>query len=38
VTGPAASPAIRVAPASILRQIDPEKAERGLKELLKKFR
>jgi uncharacterized protein YhdP len=38
VTGPAASPAIRVAPAAILRQIDPEKAERSLKDLLKKFR
>jgi len=38
VTGPAASPAIRVAPAAIIRQLDAEKAERGLKDLLKKFR
>jgi hypothetical protein len=38
VTGPAASPAIRVAPATILRQLEPEKAERSLQDLLKKFR
>jgi uncharacterized protein involved in outer membrane biogenesis len=38
VTGPAASPAIRVAPAAILRQLEPEKVERSLKDLLKRFR
>jgi uncharacterized protein involved in outer membrane biogenesis len=38
VTGPAAAPAIRVAPAAILRQLDAERAERDLKDLLKKFR
>jgi AsmA-like protein len=38
VTGPAAAPAIRVEPVAILRQLDAEKAERDLKDLLKKFR
>ena len=38
VTGPAASPAIRVAPATILRPLEAEQVERGLKDLLKKFR
>jgi uncharacterized protein YhdP len=38
VTGHAASPAIRVAPAAILRQLESERVERSLKDLLKKFR
>ena len=38
VAGTAASPSIRVVPATVLRQVEPEKVERGLKDLLKKFR
>ena len=38
VTGTAASPSIRVAPPAMLRQVDPGKVERGLKDLLGKFR
>jgi hypothetical protein len=38
VTGSAASPSIRVAPATILRQVDSARVERGLQDLLKKFR
>jgi uncharacterized protein YhdP len=37
VTGTAESPSIRVAP-EILRQVEPDRVERGLKDLLKKFR
>jgi AsmA protein len=37
VTGTAASPAIRVSPASVIRNVDPEKAEKGIKDLLKRF-
>lgn len=37
VTGTTASPAVRVSPASILRDIDPEKAQKGIKDLLKRF-
>ena len=37
VTGPADSPSIRT-PASLARTIDPDRPERGFKELLKKFR
>ena len=37
VTGTAASPSIRVSPASVLRDVDPEKAQRGLQDLLKRF-
>ena len=38
VTGTAASPSIRVAPASVLKSVDPGKIESGLRELLKRFR
>jgi hypothetical protein len=37
VTGTTASPSIRVAPSSILRDVDPEKAQRGIQDLLKRF-
>jgi hypothetical protein len=38
VTGTAASPAVRVVPSSVLRSLDQEKVESGLKDLLKRFR
>jgi hypothetical protein len=38
VTGTAASPSIRVLPASALRSVDPQRVERGLQDLLKRFR
>jgi uncharacterized protein YhdP len=38
VMGTTASPAIRVVPPAIARQVDRGKAERALKELLQKFR
>jgi AsmA family/AsmA-like C-terminal region len=37
VTGTTASPAIRVSPASVLRNVDPKQAEKGIKDLLKRF-
>jgi len=37
VTGTTASPSIRVNPSAILRDVDPQKAEKGLKDLLKRF-
>jgi uncharacterized protein YhdP len=37
VTGTAAAPSIRVLPASVLRGVDQETIERGLKDLLKRF-
>jgi hypothetical protein len=37
VTGTTSSPSIRVSPASVLREVDPQKAEKGLKDLLKRF-
>jgi hypothetical protein len=37
VTGTAASPSIAVSPASVLKDIDPEKARRGIQDLLKRF-
>ena len=37
LTGPAESPAVRVAPATVRRRIEPERVERGFRELLKKF-
>jgi hypothetical protein len=37
VTGTTASPSIRVNPGTILRDVDPQKAEKGLKDLLKRF-
>jgi hypothetical protein len=38
VTGNAASPSIRVDPATILRSVDPGKVDKGLGELLKRIR
>ncbi len=37
VTGTTASPSIRVSPSSVLRDIDPKKTEKGIKDLLKRF-
>jgi hypothetical protein len=37
VTGTTSSPSIRVSPASVLRDVDPQKAEKGIKDLLKRF-
>jgi uncharacterized protein involved in outer membrane biogenesis len=37
VSGTAANPSISVAPASVLRDIDPEKAQKGIQDLLKRF-
>ena len=37
LTGTAASPSIAVSPASVLRDIDPEKAQKGIQDLLKRF-
>jgi len=38
VTGTAASPSIRVVPSSVLRSLDQDKVEAGLRDLLKRFR
>ena len=38
VTGTAAQPSIRVQPASVLKNVDPNKVESGLKDLLKQFK
>jgi AsmA-like C-terminal region len=38
ITGSAASPSIRVDPASVLKDIDPGTVERGLQDLLKRFK
>jgi uncharacterized protein involved in outer membrane biogenesis len=38
VTGTSASPSIRVVPSSVVRNLDREKVESGLKDLLKRFR
>jgi AsmA protein len=38
VTGNASSPSIRVNPANILRDVKPEQVEKGLQDLLKRFR
>jgi uncharacterized protein involved in outer membrane biogenesis len=38
VTGTAASPAIRVAPPTTLREVDPGAVQRGLEGLLRRFR
>ena len=38
VTGSAASPSIRVVPASVLKNVDRGKVERGLQDLLKRLR
>jgi hypothetical protein len=37
VTGTAASPSVAVSPASILRDVDPEKAQKRIQDLLKRF-
>jgi uncharacterized protein YhdP len=37
VTGTTASPAIRVSPSAVLRDLDRQKTEKGLKDLLKRF-
>ena len=37
VTGTAASPSIRVSPSSVLQDIDPQKAQKGIQDLLKRF-
>ncbi|HEU4371234.1 MAG TPA: AsmA family protein [Methylomirabilota bacterium] len=37
VTGSAASPSIRVAPSTLLRDVDPGKAQKGIQDLLKRF-
>jgi hypothetical protein len=38
VTGTAASPSIRVLPGSVLRSVDPGSVQKGLEDLLKRFR
>lgn len=38
ITGDAASPSVRVNPAGLLRDVDPQKVERGLQDLLRRFR
>ena len=38
LTGTAASPTVRIVPASVVRGIDRDKVQSGLSELLKKFR
>jgi uncharacterized protein involved in outer membrane biogenesis len=38
VSGTAASPSVQVEPASVLRSVDPGTVERGLRELLRRFR
>jgi hypothetical protein len=38
VTGTAAAPSIRIVPESVLRSVDQDTVERGLKDLLKRFR
>lgn len=37
LTGTAASPSISVAPSSVLRDVDPQKAQKGIQDLLKRF-
>jgi len=37
VTGTTASPAIRVSPSTVLRDLDREKTDKGIKDLLKQF-
>jgi len=38
VTGTASAPSVRVAPPTALRDVDPAKVEKGLEDLLKRFR
>jgi len=37
VTGTAAAPLVRVSTSSILKSVDPDKAEKGIRDLLKRF-
>jgi uncharacterized protein involved in outer membrane biogenesis len=37
VTGTTASPNVAVSPASVLKDVDPEKAQKGIQDLLKRF-
>jgi len=37
LTGTAASPSIAVSPASVLKDIDPQKAQKGIQDLLRRF-
>jgi AsmA-like protein len=37
LTGTAASPSISVSPSTILRDVDPQKAQKGIQDLLKRF-
>jgi hypothetical protein len=37
LTGTAASPSIAVSPASLLKDVDPQKAQKGIQDLLKRF-
>jgi hypothetical protein len=37
LTGTAASPSIAVSPASVLKDVDPQKAQKGIQDLLKRF-
>jgi AsmA-like C-terminal region/AsmA family len=37
ITGTAASPSISVSPSSVLRDVDPQKAQKGIQDLLKRF-
>ena len=38
VTGTVAAPSIQVAPSALVRDLDPDKLQRGLQDLLKRFR
>jgi uncharacterized protein involved in outer membrane biogenesis len=38
VTGTASAPVVRVSTSSILKSVDPEKTEKGLRDLLKRFK
>jgi uncharacterized protein YhdP len=37
LTGTAASPSINVAPSSVLKDVDPQKVQKGIQDLLKRF-
>ena len=37
ITGTTASPNVAVSPASVLKDVDPQKAEKGIRDLLKRF-
>ncbi|HEU5322551.1 MAG TPA: AsmA-like C-terminal region-containing protein, partial [Methylomirabilota bacterium] len=38
VTGTAAAPSVRLAPGAVLRDVDPGAVQRGLQDILKRFR